>query len=129
MRRSLRYPLGLTLIAAAAGCAVPSAAAWADQQVPSTLHAETVGGVRLTPALIAGMQAELAARGFYFGPIDGLVGPQTRRAVRRYRVEEGLPATPEIDARVLRELGLIAGLWRSRPRLADSVSVLTPFHA
>ncbi|MGF1630873.1 MAG: lytic murein transglycosylase [Kiloniellaceae bacterium] len=50
------------------------------------------------------MQALLNARGYDAGKPDGLVGPQTREALRAYQAAQGLPAdgypTPEIIARL-----------------------------
>lgn len=51
------------------------------------------------------MQARLNALGFDAGKPDGLVGPQTREAVRAYQLAEGLPAdgypTNALIARIL----------------------------
>ena len=38
----------------------------------------------------AGLQVALRAWGTYFGPIDAIVGPQTRRAVRTFQARRGL---------------------------------------
>jgi hypothetical protein len=38
-------------------------------------------------------QERLKAAGFDPGPIDGVVGPRTREAVRRYQASQGLPIT------------------------------------
>jgi hypothetical protein len=40
---------------------------------------------------IAALQAALKARGLYAGPVDGLLGPKTTRAVRVYQRRRGLP--------------------------------------
>ena len=51
-------------------------------------------------AYIRGIQEELAAHGYKPGPADGLMGPRTRRAIRKYQRDAGLPvngiATKEI---------------------------------
>ena len=52
------------------------------------------------------MQSELASRGFYSGPIDGIIGPVTRAAIRRYQANHGLPVTGFIDGKLIRSLGL-----------------------
>lgn len=38
----------------------------------------------------AGLQVALKARGLYGGPVDGIVGPMTRRAVREFQRRRGL---------------------------------------
>jgi len=55
----------------------------------------------------AGVQRELARRGYYNGAIDGVVGPQTRAAIRTYQVDRALPVTGRIDTPLLRSLRLI----------------------
>jgi hypothetical protein len=59
----------------------------------------------LWPAVIAAhgdwrigqAQERLKAAGFHPGPIDGVLGPQTRAALRRYQASQGLPATGALD--------------------------------
>jgi hypothetical protein len=53
------------------------------------------------------VQSELARRGYYRGPIDGVIGQGTRRAIRAFQYDEGLPASGWIDGRLLSELRLI----------------------
>ena len=54
----------------------------------------------------AQVQRALAARGYYYGPIDGILGPGTRYAIRRYQIDHGLYATAAIDEPTLYRLGL-----------------------
>ena len=49
------------------------------------------------------MQGKLGAAGFTVGPIDGIVGPQTQAALRRYTQSRSLP-TPEPTQEVLSRL-------------------------
>jgi Putative peptidoglycan binding domain len=42
-------------------------------------------------------QERLKATGFDPGPIDGVLGPQTRAALRRYQASQGVPATGALD--------------------------------
>jgi len=44
-------------------------------------------------ALIMEIQRKLADRGYYTGAIDGLPGPLTETAIRRFQVEAGIPVT------------------------------------
>lgn len=42
-------------------------------------------------AYVEKIQVELAARGYKPGPVDGLMGPRTRSAIRAYQRDVGLP--------------------------------------
>jgi hypothetical protein len=44
---------------------------------------------------VAEMQRRLAHAGYYHGAIDGIMGPQTRRALRAYRLDHGTGAYTE----------------------------------
>ena len=58
-------------------------------------------------SLNVAVQSRLARRGYYRGPIDGVLGPGTRRAIRAFQYDEGMPASGWIDGRLLSELRLI----------------------
>jgi peptidoglycan hydrolase-like protein with peptidoglycan-binding domain len=49
-------------------------------------------------------QSKLSERGYYQGPIDGVIGAGSRRAIRSFQAEEGLPVTGSIDSKLLRAL-------------------------
>ncbi len=50
------------------------------------------------PRLTADTQMMLNHLGYYTGPIDGITGPRTQAAVRRYQRDHGLPLTGELTA-------------------------------
>ena len=50
------------------------------------------------------VQAELARRGYYRGPINGVIGSGSRRAIREFQAAEGLPITGRIDESLIRAL-------------------------
>lgn len=52
------------------------------------------------------VQRELRRRGYYYGPIDGDIGPGTRSAIRDYQYDRRLPVTGRIDTYLVRSLGL-----------------------
>jgi hypothetical protein len=54
----------------------------------------------------AQVQRALASQGYYYGPIDGILGPGTRNAIQRYQIDHGLYATAAIDEPTLYRLGL-----------------------
>jgi len=52
------------------------------------------------------VQETLAAEGFYSGKIDGIVGPATRTAIRRYQARAHLPVSGVIDRALIHSMGL-----------------------
>jgi peptidoglycan hydrolase-like protein with peptidoglycan-binding domain len=62
---------------------------------PAGLIFATTSVDEMTPemrkAYIRGIQEELAAHRYDPGPADGLLGPMTRRAIRKYERDAGLP--------------------------------------
>lgn len=55
-------------------------------------------------AYIRGIQDELAAHGYRPGPADGIVGPRTRQAIRRYQRDAGLTADGVASKELLEHL-------------------------
>lgn len=47
---------------------------------------------------VAAVQQQLAAEGYYNGPVDGINGPMTRAAVRAYQADRGLAVTGDVFA-------------------------------
>jgi peptidoglycan hydrolase-like protein with peptidoglycan-binding domain len=60
--------------------------------------------VTLSQDTIVAVQQELSQRGYYDGPIDGVMGPQTAKAVRRFQSVDQLSVTGEIDGPTLEAL-------------------------
>jgi hypothetical protein len=56
--------------------------------------------------LAAAVQTELARRGYYHGPIDGVIGSASREAIRAFQQAQGLPTTGLIDPSLLKALKL-----------------------
>ena len=52
------------------------------------------------------VQRLLARAGYYHGLIDGIMGPQTRRAIRAYERDHNMPAYGVIDRQLLATMGL-----------------------
>jgi peptidoglycan hydrolase-like protein with peptidoglycan-binding domain len=59
---------------------------------------------QVTDSTIAGAQTQLARQGYYRGEIDGIVGPETRRAIMRYQSDRGLRVTGRLTEDTLRAL-------------------------
>jgi peptidoglycan hydrolase-like protein with peptidoglycan-binding domain len=55
-------------------------------------------------ATVVNAQKELNKRGFYHGPIDGIVGPETVKAVRWFQSADKLPVTGQLDGQTLKAL-------------------------
>jgi hypothetical protein len=65
--------------------------------------------------LATAVQTKLAERGYYHGPIDGLMGSGSREAIQAFQQAQGLPVTGRIDPALLKALKLPAV-----PRVAAS---------
>ena len=44
------------------------------------------------------VQEELAELGYYYGPVDGTIGPETQRAIRWFQSVDKIPITGRIDS-------------------------------
>lgn len=66
--------------------------------------AERDGGRRRLEARIAGIQTRLRHLGYPAGPSTGVFNTDTQRAILLYQIDNDLPRTGEIDARLLRRL-------------------------
>ena len=56
--------------------------------------------------VVVNVQTQLQQEGYYDGAIDGLLGPQTRRAIAAFQADRGLAITSAIDQPTLATLGL-----------------------
>ncbi len=52
-------------------------------------------------------QQELLKKGFDPGPIDGILGPRTKEAVRNFQDRFGMKASGDIDNKTLFALGAV----------------------
>jgi hypothetical protein len=52
------------------------------------------------------VQVELQRRGYYGGPIDGDIGPQTQKAIAKFQSQNGLPVTGQINQALLKSLNI-----------------------
>ena len=71
------------------------------------VNARTGGAEGPSRELVNEVQRGLAERGYYTGALDGLIGPATREAVRRFQADAGLPVTGIVDQRLAGELSSI----------------------
>jgi hypothetical protein len=54
---------------------------------------------------VAAAQQRLKDRGYYSGPVDGVMGPRTAAALRAYQRDHGLSATGRLDSKTASALG------------------------
>ena len=59
-----------------------------------------------TDSPVSAAQTRLARQGYYRGEIDGLMGPETRRAIMRYQSDNGLAPTGQLNDETLQSLGM-----------------------
>jgi putative peptidoglycan binding protein len=60
--------------------------------------------VTLAQDTVIAVQKELTQLGYYHGQVDGLIGPQTVRAIRWFQSVDKLPVTGQIDESTLKAL-------------------------
>jgi Putative peptidoglycan binding domain len=66
------------------------------------------GAQTLSPEqIVMNVQAQLQRDGYYDGPIDGLLGPNTRYALAAFQADHGLAVTSAVDEPTLSTLGLV----------------------
>jgi hypothetical protein len=58
--------------------------------------------------LATAVQTELAARGYYHGQINGVIGSDSRQAIRAFQQAQGLPVSGLIEPSLLKALNLPA---------------------
>ncbi len=56
--------------------------------------------------VVANVQSELQRLGYFSYSVDGVLGPLTQEALRRYQRDQGLPITGAVDADTVGSLGL-----------------------
>ena len=65
------------------------------------------GYADLTPdRVVINVQVQLQRDGYYFGSVDGILGPQTRQALAAFQADNGLAITSAIDEPTIATLGL-----------------------
>lgn len=107
MKTALAFALAGTLLAAT------SALAWGPQQGSRSGGQSSMMENRSSQAInqdsVRDMQQALAQHGYRVGRVDGLMGPQTRQALRQFQQDEGMRATGQADQQTMAALGLQGG--------------------
>ena len=68
--------------------------------------APTMAGHAMGRPMVARLQAALAGRGYFRGPVDGVYTEPTRDALVRYQRDRGFTAQGELTRETARDLGL-----------------------
>lgn len=55
--------------------------------------------------LISNVQRQLNSHGYSVGPVDGIMGPRTTKAIRRYQADNEMAVTGRVDEALYRHLG------------------------
>jgi peptidoglycan hydrolase-like protein with peptidoglycan-binding domain len=84
-----------------------------SEALPQQIAVSKGAQLYVSAASIRQIQENLKQQDFYAGEIDGILGPGTQQAIRKYEQEKGLQATGTINLRLINTLGLsqmVAGL-------------------
>lgn len=79
----------------------------ATMQQSSTMQPSTTSAYwsrNLTQDDVRQAQQQLQAEGLYRGPIDGVIGDGTKRALARFQQQNGLPRTATLDEQTMQQL-------------------------
>jgi hypothetical protein len=57
-------------------------------------------------SMVASVQRRLSQLGYYYGVVDGVIGPQTRSAIAAFESRNGMPADGTINRPLLNTLGV-----------------------
>jgi hypothetical protein len=79
--------------------------AWVIYDSPTVVYSDSYPVI--SASVVAEAQAELRRRGFYYGAVDGVAGPQTRDAIAEFQNARGLAVTGRLNNATLGELGVI----------------------
>ncbi|WP_248766092.1 peptidoglycan-binding domain-containing protein [Pseudomonas protegens] len=74
---------------------------------------ETAIGSPLGEEVVGRLQQALAARNYYQGTIDGVVGEKTEEAIFLFQIDCELPLTGSINSQILQRLDIRPPLWLS----------------
>jgi hypothetical protein len=92
------------VIVGSSGLSQSACANWRHEQVPY-VPAESAYISNVRDSLVRMVQMALEDRGYYVGLNTGEFVFETRRAIRRYRADHGLPVVGKIDDELLASLG------------------------
>jgi hypothetical protein len=93
------------------------------------LKSRTASPVRVTRAMVREVQRRLKRQGYPIGKVDGSLGRQTARAIRRFQRDVSLQPTGSIDRWLMASLGMEADNGWSKKSVARTARVRKPRRA
>lgn len=78
----------------------------ATMQKQTGLNQEASRGSEMSPDKVKKVQEALKEKGHDPGPIDGILGPQTREALKAFQMANDLKATGQLDEETASKLGV-----------------------
>ena len=75
-------------------------------QGPSTTDKSAAPATQGPDSLVEAVQNELSRRGYFAGKVDSMYSPATKEALRRFQMDQGLPATGRVNEATLHALRL-----------------------
>lgn len=112
------HPAPIFPVRSVAKPAQPNAAVPAPRPRPAEIGGRNAASGAIRPELVAEIQRELQRRGFYDGPVDGVVGSRTDAAIRDFEQASGLKASGEATDELLRTLAKSNAKATPRPPAA-----------
>jgi hypothetical protein len=107
MKNALKTILALSAMLTLAPAASQAEIIWSQPSIQNyQYNTHFRGNATLTRADVRKLQAELARRHYYKGPIDGIWGGRTTQALLDYQATHDLPLTGTLDRQTVRELGI-----------------------
>jgi peptidoglycan hydrolase-like protein with peptidoglycan-binding domain len=100
MKRKVVGALALALLT---GCSM-GAGSTGPSRTSSSPSAGQGPSLAVTHDAVRQIQSNLQSRGLYDGPIDGILGPQTRAALVKYQEAQGRRSTAVLDPQTLHDL-------------------------
>lgn len=91
------------------GTPLPSGEMRSGSRQPGQMQGRQVGGNQWAKDDVKKAQQALKQAGHDPGPIDGVVGPQTRQAIKDFQSSSGLQQTGTLDAETAQKLGVEKG--------------------
>ena len=102
--KGVKVPRALPLARTHVRVQVPGETRTARRDRPAARHTASISRNAQTAQyspLIANVQRKLAKMGYDPGPVDGRLGPSTRRAIMQFQRANNMPATGEIEPGVM----------------------------
>jgi len=114
------FALTISVAAAMSGIALAQNATGQDQSNASV--SQNSSNTNNSNSMMSQAQQQLKQQGFYTGNVDGIFGPKTRMAIRRYQQSKNLNQSGALDQATLSSLGLSGSNTGEAARSADQSS-------